>query len=382
VTPEPGSSSALDAPTLPASGDVGAAVGVASAAAAAAAAVGLAPPVSPATGRRWVVAGLAAVGPDFGLVIAFLAVLAGLVVAYGASFVWSEGPIVVAGGIGLGLITCSFVYRLPRILNGSASAGQEFLTAVKRIGRDWGPLTVIMWAFESMETYTGVIRKNAIDDVLYRLDVRLFGEEPSVWAGRFHHPLLTDWMAFTYALYFILPMFLATCLALRGRRADFREMSTAVVVQMGLGFILFLFFPAGPPRYYEPLLHGGFGGFQPAHIHSFFGLYELQQGAFDTADPLRVRSAFPSLHCSIALLTLFYAWRFGDGIFPRRPRLYFWICLPLVVSLWISTIYLRHHWIPDIVAGLLLGYTSSVVSPWIRLRWPQAESGGGAGAAS
>jgi len=318
-------------------------------------------------------AALATIGPDFGLVIAFLIVLAGLVAAYGASFVWSEGPIMVAGGIGLGLIGCSVIYRLPRILRGSPGAARELGAAIRRIARDWGPLTVIMWAFESMETYTGVIRKTAIDDALYGIDMRLFGVEPTAWAGRFHHPLLTDWMAFTYALYFILPMFLATCLSLRGRRTDFREMSTAVVVQMGLGFILFLFFPAGPPRYYAPLLSGGF---QPAHLHSFFGLYELQQGAFDTADPLRVRSAFPSLHCSIALLTLFYAWRFGDGIFPRRPRLYFWICLPLVVSLWLSTVYLRHHWIPDIAAGLLLGYTSSVVSPWIRLCWPQADSGG------
>lgn len=361
----------MDAPPLPGAGSASAAIRVANS-------------QIPATTRRpWLVtvlvSALAAVGPDFGLVIAFLAVLAGLVVGYGASFVWSEGPIIVAGGIGLGLIACSFVYRLPRILNGSARAGREFLTAVQRIARDWGPLTIIMWAFESMETYTGVIRKTAIDDVLYRIDVRVFGVEPSAWVGRFHHPLLTDWMAFTYALYFILPMFLATCLALRGRRADFREMSTAVVVQMGLGFILFLFFPAGPPRYYQPLLAGGF---HPTHLHSFFGLYELQQGAFDTADPLRVRSAFPSLHCSIALLTLFYAWRFGDGIFPRRKHLYFWICLPLVVSLWLSTIYLRHHWISDIAAGLVLGYTSSVVSPWIRLRWPQADSGAAAGVTS
>ena len=85
----------------------------------------------------------------------------------------------------------------------------------------------------------------------------------------------------------------------------------------------------------------------------------MQQSAFDTVDPLRVRSAFPSLHCSIGFLTLFYSWRFGDALFPGRPRLYFWICLPLVISLWLSTIYLRHHWVPDIAAGLLLGLASA-----------------------
>ena len=67
-----------------------------------------------------------------------------------------------------------------------------------------------MWAFESMETYTGAIRKAGIDEALYRMDLRLFGVEPTVWAGRFSHPLLTDWMSLAYGLYFVLPMVVAS----------------------------------------------------------------------------------------------------------------------------------------------------------------------------
>ena len=51
------------------------------------------------------------------------------------------------------------------------------------------------------------------------------------------------------------------------------------------------------------------------------------------------------------MMTLLYGWRFGSAVFPRRPRLYFWICLPLIVSLWLSTIYLRHHWVPIVPPG-------------------------------
>jgi membrane-associated phospholipid phosphatase len=290
--------------------------------------------------------------------------------------VWAKGPILLAGGILVSLVGIAFGHRLPAILRGAPSAWSDFAVAARRVARDWGPFTIIMWAFESMETYTGVIRKTGIDDVLYRMDLRLFGVEPTVWAGRLYHPLLTDWMSFTYGLYFILPMAVATALSLRGRRHDLHEMSTAVILQMGIGFVLFLLFPAGPPRFYPPLLNGGF---HPARLRSFSGLYELQQSAFDTADPLRVRSAFPSLHCSIALLTLFYAWRFGDAIFPKRPRRIFWIYLPLVVSLWLSTIYLRHHWVPDIAAGLLLGLASATLAPRVRRAWPLRASANGAG---
>lgn len=310
---------------------------------------------------------LASLGPDFGLTLAFLTALAGLVAGFGASFVWAKGPILWAGGILSALVIIALLSRVPAILRGQPGAWREVATAARVAARDWGPFTIIMWAFESMETYTGAIRKTGIDDALYRLDVRLFGVEPTVWAGRFHHPLLTDWMSLGYGLYFVLPMAVAAALSLRGRRRDLRELSTAVILQMGLGFLLFLLFPAGPPRFYPPLLAGVF---QPEHLRSWTGLYEMQQSVFDAVDPLRVRSAFPSLHCSIGLLTLFYSWRFGDALFPRRRRLYFWICLPLVVSLWLSTIYLRHHWVPDIAAGLALGFASATLAPRLRRAWP------------
>lgn len=312
---------------------------------------------------------LGALGADLSLLIAFLGALAALVAIYGASFVWTEGPIVISAGIGVGLVGISLAHRLPAVLARRPGAWASFTVDALRIARDWGPLVLLLWAFESLETYTGLVRQTAIDDALYRLDLRLFGVEPTVWAGKLYHPLLTDWMAFAYGSYFIMPMILATALSIRGRRDDFREMSSAVVLQMGIGFLLFLLFPAGPPRYYAPFLHGGF---QPPQLHSLTGLFELQQGVFDHADPVRTRSAFPSLHCSLGLLTLFFANRFGDAVFgARHPRLYYRLCVPIVISLWLSTIYLRHHWIPDIAAGLALGWAANRLAQLARRYWPR-----------
>lgn len=312
---------------------------------------------------------LAWIGPDFGLVLAFTVALAVLVTAYGGSYKWQEGPIVISAGIGVGLIVTRFVWRARSIVMDLPGARAEFRRAVVGILRDWGPVILIMWLFQSLETYTGVVRQTSIDDYLYRADLWLFGQEPTVWLSKHSTPILTDYMALAYGSYFILPMVLATMLSLRGRREDFREMTTALVLQMGIGFILFLLFPAGPPRYYPPLVHGGF---DPPVLHSYFGLFELQQGAFDSADPVRTRSAFPSLHCSLALLTLIYSYRFSDAVWPRRPRLWFWIALVTVVSLWISVVYLRHHWVVDIFAGLALGGLANWLAPILRRRWPRA----------
>ena len=139
--------------------------------------VGDAPPPAGDDGRR-ARAIAATLGPDFALTLAFLGTLATLVAAYGASFVWAKGPILVAGGILVSLVGVAFAYRLPGIWRGTTGAWRDFGAAAARVLRDWGPFTIIMWAFESMETYTGVIRKVGIDDALYRLDLRLFGVEP------------------------------------------------------------------------------------------------------------------------------------------------------------------------------------------------------------
>jgi membrane-associated phospholipid phosphatase len=315
---------------------------------------------------------LAWLGPDFGMVVAFTVALAALVVAYGGSYKWQEGPILISAGIGLGLVLARFAWRAPAIVLGRPGARRDFSDAAVAILRDWGPVILIMWLFQSLETYTGVVRTSSIDDFLYRADQWLFGVQPTVWLSQRSTPLLTDYMALAYGSYFITPMVLATMLLLRGRREDFREMTTALVLQMGIGFVLFLIFPAGPPRYYEPLVQGGF---DPPVLRSYFGLFELQQGAFDSADPARTRSAFPSLHCSLALLTLIYSHRFSDAVWPRRPRLWFRIVVVIVGSLWISVIYLRHHWVLDIFAGLAVGGLANRLAPVLRRRWPRSGSG-------
>jgi membrane-associated phospholipid phosphatase len=315
---------------------------------------------------------LAFLGPDFTLFLFFLSVFVGLGVIYGGSFhVGGEGSIAIAGGIGLGLVAIRFCYRAPSIVAGHGDARAEFLDAARRILRDWGPMILLVIVFENLHQFTGVIRKVPIDDTLYAIDKTLFGVEPSVWASKLANPVLTDWFAFAYGLYFVLPMILATMLSVRGRRADFRELMTSVVLHMCIGFLCFIIFPAGPPRFFPPLMHGGF---DPPQLSSYFGLWEWSQGAWDSANPVRTNSSFPSMHCAIAMMTLLYGWRFGAGVFPRRPRLFFWICLPLVVSLWLSTVYLRHHWVPDCLAGMALGVFCFVITPVLRRRWPGAEA--------
>lgn len=329
---------------------------------------------SPSRPRSRPVQLLAVLGPDYTLFFVFLFALIGLGLGYGAHWVWKEGPIYLSAFAAFIMVLVRFSSDARAII-ALPSARREFASAASGILRDFGPLFLVAIVFENLETYTGLIRKAPIDDALYKLDLALFGVEPTVWMSRLDSPLLTDWFALAYGLYLITPLVLAVFLLARGRRHDFREMSTAVIIQMCVGFVLFVLFPAGPPRFYDAFVHPAAGtvGFEPPILHGLFGLYEFQQGGFDTVDPLMTRSAFPSLHCSLGLLTIIYGWRFSDAVMPRFPRLYFWIAMPLAVSLWVSTVYLRHHWLPDIAAGLALGTFACWASPALRRNWPRAK---------
>lgn len=311
---------------------------------------------------------LATIGPNFALSVLFVLGLFVVVLTYGGSIRWKEGPIILSSAIMLGLLVLRAIWGVPAILRNVPGAREDLRAAMLRTIYDWGPLIIVVWMFESLGAYTGVIRADTVyDQWMYDMDVRICGVEPSLWMGQhLFHPLLVDWFSITYGLYFISPMILATILSLRGRRADFTEMVTAVVIQMGFGFILHLFVPVGPPRFFAPLMDK----FEPARLHSYTGLMEVQQGVFDTAHQMRTRASFPSLHCSLGLMTLLYAHRYSSAIFPKRPRLAFHISCVLVPSLWISTIYLRHHWLPDIAAGLVLGALSVLGATKLRKVWP------------
>jgi membrane-associated phospholipid phosphatase len=81
--------------------------------------------------------------------------------------------------------------------------------------------------------------------------------------------------------------------------------------------------------------------------------------------PVDSRAAFPSLHTAVSVVMLACAWRFV------RP--WFWIALPLAVGLWLSTIYLRHHYVVDLLAGFALAPLALYAAPRLDLWWAERQ---------
>jgi len=235
----------------------------------------------------------------------------------------------------------------------SSADPRAFIRPYWEIVRDWFPFLAILLMYYSLwGDATHLLVSHDCDGELIALDQRLFGFQASVAIQPFITPRRTAWMEFAY-FYHILNIPLVGCFVYLWRpRARFREMMSGLMVITFLGLIGYVLVPAIGPLY---SLHQVYtvSLSQPVAIFN-------QQLAF--MDLARIhRDVFPSMHVAISFLVWLYAW--------RNSKALFWAVSPLILSLWVSTIYLRYHYLVDVVAGLLLAPASFLLANWLFARF-------------
>ncbi len=291
---------------------------------------------------------VALMGVDLIALIGMTATLVVTVMAMGRPIRIIQASVGLPLGIMAGLLVVKFIQR-PR----------EFGFNAPVVLRDWVPFLFISFIYENMHDVAGHVMTFDIAGFLYEWDVAIFGVEPTLWMEKFYHPLLTDFMAFSYALYFAFPLIIMFFLSLHGHRRAFRHIAMALTFSFMLGFLGYLFFPASPPRYLitELFTTGALNG--PL-------LYNRLQAMWDGFSVVG-GGAFPRLHVGISTVALIYARRYR--YFSRLYQWIWYLYIPLVISLWVSTVYLRHHWMIDIFAGWAVAYIGCCLADVSLKRW-------------
>jgi membrane-associated phospholipid phosphatase len=242
------------------------------------------------------------------------------------------------------------------ILGGALAALLRFRpqAALTKGLRDALPFLLCVLVYTNLHDTIGFVNPNDIHHHLVALDLMLFGVGPTQWAEQFITPARTEWMQFLYANFFWLAPSASVILLARGRWPEFRATTLAVITCFFLGYGLYVLFPAAPPRLvlvaeYTKNLYG---------YPQFFS--KLNAEAFALL-PVDSRAAFPSLHAAVSLVMLICAW--------RHLRPWFWAALPFVLGLWVSTVYLRHHYVVDLLAGFALAPVALWVAPRLDRFW-------------
>jgi len=209
------------------------------------------------------------------------------------------------------------------------------------------PILIIPVIFDSLGDLIPWIWSRYFDDFLISIDYRLFGVHPTVWMERFIHPTLTNILQIAYSSYYFIPISLGILLYVRNKQKNFDEAVFSIVLCFYLSYIGYLLFPAIGPRFtLEGMQTTGFQE-SPLALSIQNILNRLENTKTD---------AFPSGHTAVALMTLYYSWK-------CREKVLFSILLPVVSALMISTVYLRYHYVIDVVAGVLLTAVTIYLAP-------------------
>jgi membrane-associated phospholipid phosphatase len=231
-------------------------------------------------------------------------------------------------------------------------------SALARGLRETVPLLACFLIYTNLHDTIGFVNPHDVHHWLVALDGMIFGVQPCVWAERFITPARTELMQFLYLNFFwIAPSTSAILLAQR-RFREFRAATLGIVACFFMGYALYVVFPAAPPRLvlvyeFTKNLRGYPVGFSNLSAQAFSLL------------PVDSRGAFPSLHTAASLVALVYAW--------RHLRRFFFVLVPFVLGLWASTIYLRHHYFVDLVAGWLLAPVAVWTAPRVDAWWARQQ---------
>jgi len=267
----------------------------------------------------------------------------------------------------IGLFLLVFFFRgqiplwRPQLLFYAILLGLLFVLKISSHRRGWGeaggvlsdlsPIVFIISIYQSLGNMIQYLRSD-IDSYLIQIDLFLFGVHPTVWMEQWINPWFTDLMSLAYISYYFLPVILAVTLYLKGRREEFHQTMFIFTFGYYISFIGYILFPAIGPR------------FTLAHLQtiplegSFFT--DLVRDLLNTIEHNK-RDCMPSGHTQMVLMVLFLAHRY--------EKVLFYVFLPIICGLILSTVYLRYHYVVDLMVGVALAIGCVIVGPLLYRWW-------------
>ena len=214
------------------------------------------------------------------------------------------------------------------------------------------PVVCVLIIFDSLERIVHYINPRDIDPLLIRLDYLIFNGYPTVMMESIYNPVVTDILQISYTSYYFLPISLGLILKLKGMEKEFDRMVFMILFCFYLSYIGYMLFPALGPRF--TLNH-----LQSSEIKGLL-FAEPMQRVLNSIEGIK-RDAFPSGHTAISLVVL--------GLAYRYHKAFFYITMPIVVMLIISTVYCRYHYAVDVIGGIALAFAAYFIGERYYDRW-------------
>jgi len=234
-------------------------------------------------------------------------------------------------------------------------AGAAHITNSKviRWAHEWAALPMVVFTYKQIYFIAGPIYHGKdFDQLLIAVDRALFRVNPTQWLAAFSNPFLTEALQIAYSLFYVFFAAVGLELYLKQDLFQFRYFRFTAVHGFLISYIGYLFLPAVGPRF---TLHdfsrtgAELPGLLLTHFLQWFVNFweSIPSGASNAAALARAqRDVFPSGHTMMTLIAAILAYRYR-----LRIRHYVGVLGAMLIF---ATVYLRYHYVVDVLAGALL----------------------------
>ena len=229
----------------------------------------------------------------------------------------------------------------------------SFFKPLVKIVRDWFPFMLLSACYYALYTNLMLrVNPHTADGFLSRIDAALLGNQASFLLEPWINSWATDFFNVIYFSYvFSLPT-VALYFYLKHQEEIFRRVMMGYLKLMLLGITSYLLVPAiGPGSYFADRFTRDLQG------------HDISRGVDYIIWAGRVGyDCFPSLHVGIPVLLSFYLREYRRKLF--IPALVYVACMGC------ATVYLRYHYLIDVIAAFAYAPAAYWLNDFLLAKWP------------
>ncbi len=224
--------------------------------------------------------------------------------------------------------------------------------------RHWFVLAYLPLCYKEVPFIVTALRLPAVDFKLASWDLAMWGTDPVFCLSSFQNRGLVELLQVVYTLFIPGVLALGVLLWLRRPRTEFRYGTFLIAGTFLVSYLGYLVLPARGPRFMA------YAAQHPLHGWWMFTTFQRLLDGLEGAQ----YDCFPSGHVAVVLVGCYLARRISPLAF------YTYSLFAALIT--ISTIYLRYHYVIDVIAGMALAIAIIAAGPWIYRRLESRSSSG------
>lgn len=220
---------------------------------------------------------------------------------------------------------------------------------VWRIIHYWYIAPIILITFRQLFFMVKPIRVYDYDNWFILIDRWMFGADPTRVLYNISHPVLTEVLQIIYGMFYLLPIMLCLSLLRKDRFVALDFAVFSIIYGFYLSYLGYFIVPGIGPRFtlhdFSTINQTLPGLYLTNFLRDMTNSAEgIPYGTLNPADIVQ-RDVFPSGHTMITLIVMYLS-----VTLKSRGRFFF---LPVGTLLIFSTVYLRYHYVIDLIGGLI-----------------------------